>query len=151
MPPCVVHRLGEITTALLASNSITLQNGVLNRITGNFTVQNDLPHPGHDPEMRIRQTGTTQWINDLSNDTFINVAPGITSVKPHVYRPALHSGSSNAYDVIFEIGDPDFNGADRQQPAEQRTHYHQPVPCLTRPCRSLCTTTSTRRRRAVTG
>ena len=83
-----VHRLHDLNSASLTANSITLQNGLVNRITGNFTVKNDLNiNQGIILRIRIRRTGTTQWINDLGNDTLVDALQALQlSAAPLSFR-----------------------------------------------------------------
>ncbi len=99
----------SLTAGTLVSNSITLQNGVVNRIQGTFRINNQSGSTARAVlRMRIQRVGTTDWVSDLPGDMLVSISPGMSTFTRGFAIPRyLPSG---AYNVLWELGDPDFNG-----------------------------------------
>ncbi|HUS16124.1 MAG TPA: polysaccharide deacetylase family protein [Chloroflexia bacterium] len=98
-----------ITSNTLTAPAITLQSGVVNRITGTLTLQNDAGVTvGVVLRIAIRRHGTTAWVKDLPGDALVDVPPGASTwTRGFVIPRYLPSG---AYDVFFEAGTNDLSG-----------------------------------------
>ena len=66
-----------ITSSALNTSTITLQNGVINRITGTFTINNpSATQAAGVLRLKIRPAGSTAWITDLAGDMLVTLPPG---------------------------------------------------------------------------
>ncbi len=100
----------SLSSGSLQTNSITLQNGVVNLITGNFTVLNEASAPVKVIlRMRIKLHNNANWVSDIPGQALVSAPVGTSTYSLAFAVPRyLPSGS---YDVLWELGDSDFNGA----------------------------------------
>ncbi len=100
----------SLSNVSLANNSITLQGGVVNTITGNFTILNEASTTKRVlMRMRIRVHNSSNWVSDLPGERLVAVPVGTNSFSLVFAVPRyLPSGS---YDVLWELSDSDFAGA----------------------------------------
>jgi peptidoglycan/xylan/chitin deacetylase (PgdA/CDA1 family) len=105
-----------ITSSALNTSAITLQNGVINRITGTFTINNpSATQAAGVLRLKIRPAGSTAWITDLAGDMLVTLPPGDKTFTRGFAIPRYLA--SGAYDVLFELGDPSLSGTlDSQAP-----------------------------------
>ncbi len=94
----------------LTANTITLQNGIVNPISGNFTIVNSTSVTIRVVmRMRIKLHGGSNWVSDLAGERLVSVPAGSSTYSLNFAVPRyLPSGS---YDVLWELGASDFNGA----------------------------------------
>ena len=99
----------SLTSGALSANSITLQSGVMNRITGTFTINSTAAAATKVIlRMRIKLHNTTTFVTDLAGDALVSVPPG-NSVWNRGFPVPLYL-ASGSYDVVWELGDASFTG-----------------------------------------
>src|SRR5262249_30803137 len=95
----------------LGSSSITLQAGVVNRVSATFSIEND-DSAAHRivARLRIKRNGDTTWITDLASDKLVSVPAGTSSYTLGFAVPRyLPTGS---YDVTWELDSADLSTVD---------------------------------------
>ena len=99
----------------LTANTITLQAGIIDQITGTMTINVSVGQPQKVIlRMRIKPHSGTIWVTDLSSDTYVQVPSGNSNWQ--VGFPIPRYLASGAYDVIWELGDATYTGTvDNQQ------------------------------------
>lgn len=110
-----VNAVGQITNQLsiasgsLSTGSITMQNGVVNRVTGTFNINNGSGSTAKAVvRMRMKLHSGTTYFSDVMGDALVSVPAGGGAISRGFALPRyLPTG---AYDVVWELGDANFNG-----------------------------------------
>jgi peptidoglycan/xylan/chitin deacetylase (PgdA/CDA1 family) len=99
----------DLTDVGLTSNSITLQSGVVNRITGTFTINNTSGAAAKVIlNLEIRHTSSNDSVGDLMGQMMVRVPTG-TSVWNLGFAVPRYL-PSGAYDVLWYLENPNFTG-----------------------------------------